>query len=140
MLRDISFAHLSAMNANDLFSFLDEVPGDDAQDDAQEADDEGIDVEMQPESPSRAVLKRKISAQSRSNSPHDRGDADALMQNVENTSGPSAPKKKRANSPKPIVLDDFETEAKREVAASAGFTGGVDTNTRLELRHQVCDY
>lgn len=37
-----------------------------------------------------------------------------------------------------IVLDDFETEAKREVNASAGLTGAqTDPNTRLELRHQV---
>ncbi|KAJ3723458.1 rRNA-processing arch domain-containing protein [Lentinula guzmanii] len=37
----------------------------------------------------------------------------------------------------PVVLDDFETEAKREVAASAGLTGGVEAGSRLELRHQV---
>lgn len=51
--------------------------------------------------------------------------------------GPSVPKKARMASPKPIVLDDFETEAKREVAASAGLTGSVETGTRLELKHQV---
>ncbi|GAW07422.1 antiviral helicase [Lentinula edodes] len=37
----------------------------------------------------------------------------------------------------PVVLDDFETEAKREVAASAGLTGGVEAGSRLELRHQL---
>ncbi|EKM75469.1 hypothetical protein AGABI1DRAFT_46451 [Agaricus bisporus var. burnettii JB137-S8] len=41
-------------------------------------------------------------------------------------------------SPKPIVLDDFETEAKREIAASAGLTGTTtEAGSRLELRHQV---
>ena len=54
-----------------------------------------------------------------------------------NEPGPSVPKKARMASPKPMVLDDFETEAKREVAASAGLTGSVDTGTRLELKHQV---
>lgn len=63
---------------------------------------------------------------------------DVPMQDADNESGPSAPKKTRMASPKPIVLDDFETEAKREVAASAGLTGSVDSGTRLELKHQVC--
>ncbi|KIJ98963.1 hypothetical protein K443DRAFT_103070 [Laccaria amethystina LaAM-08-1] len=40
-------------------------------------------------------------------------------------------------SPAPVVLDDFETEAKREVAASAGLTGAVEAGSRLELKHQV---
>jgi ATP-dependent RNA helicase DOB1 len=59
---------------------------------------------------------------------------------VDNESGPSVPKKPRTASPKPMVLDDFETEAKREVAASAGLTGSVDIGTRLEIRHQVRYY
>lgn len=46
-------------------------------------------------------------------------------------------KKPRTASPKPVVVDEFETEAKREVAASAGLTGGVEAGSRLELRHQV---
>lgn len=37
----------------------------------------------------------------------------------------------------PIVLDEFETEQKREVNASAGLTGQVADTQRLELRHQV---
>ncbi|EJD07908.1 antiviral helicase [Fomitiporia mediterranea MF3/22] len=40
-------------------------------------------------------------------------------------------------SPAPVVVDEFETEAKREVAASAGLTGQVEAGSRLELRHQV---
>lgn len=60
-----------------------------------------------------------------------------IMQDVNNDPGPSAPKRARMASPKPMLLDDFETEAKREVPASAGLTGNVDTGTRLELKHQV---
>jgi ATP-dependent RNA helicase DOB1 len=62
------------------------------------------------------------------------------MHDIDNESGPSLPRKPRMASPKPIVLDDFETEAKREVAASAGLTGSVDVGTRLELKHQVRYY
>ncbi|KDQ52896.1 hypothetical protein JAAARDRAFT_138149 [Jaapia argillacea MUCL 33604] len=41
-------------------------------------------------------------------------------------------------SPKPIVVDEVEIEAKREVAASAGLTGAaVESGSRLELKHQV---
>ncbi|KAF8958427.1 rRNA-processing arch domain-containing protein [Flammula alnicola] len=54
-----------------------------------------------------------------------------------NGAGPSAPKRPRLSSPKPVVLDDFETEAKREVAASAGLTGTAEAGSRLELKHQV---
>ncbi|KAJ7621151.1 rRNA-processing arch domain-containing protein [Roridomyces roridus] len=53
--------------------------------------------------------------------------------------GPSSPKRPRVeDAPNPVVLDDFETEAKREVAASAGLTGSsVESGSRLELKHQV---
>ncbi|KIY70037.1 antiviral helicase [Cylindrobasidium torrendii FP15055 ss-10] len=47
-------------------------------------------------------------------------------------------KKQRLEEPEhPEVLDDFETEAKREVAASAGLQGSVEEGAKLELRHQV---
>ncbi|KAI0036405.1 antiviral helicase [Vararia minispora EC-137] len=44
-----------------------------------------------------------------------------------------------AQEPEPVVLDDFEAEARREVAASAGLTGAADAGagSKLELRHQV---
>ena len=44
-----------------------------------------------------------------------------------------------ASAPVPaVVVDEFETEAKREVAASAGLTGTTETaGSRLELRYQV---
>jgi len=46
-------------------------------------------------------------------------------------------KKARVSSPVPVVIDEFETEAKREMAASGGLTGSVEDGSKLELRHQV---
>ncbi|KAF8551605.1 antiviral helicase [Imleria badia] len=46
-------------------------------------------------------------------------------------------KRPRAASPVPVVVDEFQTEAKREMAASGGLTGPVEEGSRLELRHQV---
>ena len=57
-----------------------------------------------------------------------------------NEAGPSEPKKPRLASPNPVVVDEVEIEAKREVAASAGLTGAVEAGSRLELRHQVSTY
>ena len=98
------------MNSNDLFSFLHEQQGDDS-------DDEPMDVETNPP----VISKRKV-------------DISPDEENLQ----VSAPKKQRLSSPKPVVLDDFETEAKREVATSAGLTGAAETGSRLELKHQVC--
>jgi ATP-dependent RNA helicase DOB1 len=99
------------MDSN-LFSFLDETQeGDDG-------DHESMDVEMN----SPVINKRK---------------ADTLLGADEQNDQVSAPKKQRLSSPKPVVLDDFETEAKREIAASAGLTGAAETGSRLELKHQV---
>ncbi|KIM76880.1 hypothetical protein PILCRDRAFT_825880 [Piloderma croceum F 1598] len=109
------------MNSNDLFSFLDDVPmGDD--------NDESIDEEIQEVEP-RIPKKRKA------NIPAELVSSNGDL--MDNEPGPSAQKKPRMASPKPVVVDEFETEAKREVAASAGLTGGVEAGLRLELRHQV---
>jgi ATP-dependent RNA helicase DOB1 len=100
------------MNSNDLFSFLDET---------QEGDDSDHDEPMDIETNAPAMNKRKV-------------DIDPDEENLQ----VSSPKKQRLSSPKPVVLDDFETEAKREVATSAGLTGAAETGSRLELKHQVC--
>jgi ATP-dependent RNA helicase DOB1 len=100
------------MNSNDLFSFLDETQGGDDSD-----HDEPMDIETNPP----AISKRKV-------------DVGSDEENLQ----VSAWKKQRLSSPKPVVLDDFETEAKREVATSAGLTGAAETGSRLELKHQVC--
>ena len=118
------------MNSNDLFSFLDEGV----------EDDEANDVSMEDvaaQSTSKAHQKRKANTPPMANS--------SDMQTVNgnevdintNGAGPSVPKKPRLSSPKPVILDDFETEAKREVAADAGLTGAADAGSRLELKHQV---
>lgn len=100
------------MNSNDLFSFLDET-----QEGADSDHDELMDIENAP-----AINKRKV---------------DILLGPDDENVQVSAPKKQRISSPKPVVLDDFETEAKREVATSAGLTGVAETGSRLELKHQV---
>ena len=96
------------MNSNDLFSFLEEETVQDEQD------------AMVVDQPTH---KRKADQ--------------PLDDSLPNDPGPSSPKRPRMASPAPVVLDDFETEAKREVAASAGLTGAVEAGSRLELKHQV---
>lgn len=54
--------------------------------------------------------------------------------------GQSNGKRARVGSPIPIVLDEFETEAKREVEASAGLTGGeIAAGQTISLIHQASD-
>ena len=94
----------------DLFSFLDDAP---------------MEV-VEQEAPS--VPKKRKTEKNESISPINHSEP-----------GPSVQKKKRLASPNPVVVvvDEFETEAKREVAAIAGLTGGVEAGSRLELKHQV---
>ncbi len=117
------------MSGTDLFSFLD-APADDSDDvEIEDATEQG------QENDQPAILKRK--AASPSPAPVDQnGDTD--MDNDAQLDGNGPTKRPRMGSPNPIVLDDFETEAKREVAASAGLTGATtEAGSRLELRHQV---
>ena len=150
------------MNSNDLFSFLDETQeGDDSDHndpmDVEEssaisklskrkADTQDSDHD-EPKNPAiNKLSKGEVDTQEGDDSNHyeprdvetnpivnklSKRKADTLSEEV------STPKKQRLSSPKPVVLDDFETEAKREVAASAGLMGTVETGSRLELRHQV---
>ncbi|KAF7979355.1 hypothetical protein HWV62_42795 [Athelia sp. TMB] len=109
------------MNSADLFSFLEDEPMDAQIDEAF--------VEKSESDHSKAVRKRKaqlVDLTSLSN-----GDLNS------NEPGPSTQKKPRMASPLPVVVDEFETEASREVEASAGLTGGVEAGSRLELKHQV---
>ncbi|KAJ2927963.1 hypothetical protein H1R20_g9130, partial [Candolleomyces eurysporus] len=110
--------------STDLFSFL-----DDNNDDTIQGQDEPMDVEEVKTN--QQPLKRKAA------SPIDTSNAgEDTKDDPEEDALPL--KRLKINVPKPIVLDDFETEAKREVAASAGLTGGtVESGSRLELRHQV---
>lgn len=116
---------ISTMDSNDLFSFLDEVP--------QENEDENEQNSMQMDvEPVQSMATHKRRAESPAVTAQDGQHFDEP--------GPSVPKRPRIVPPNPIVLDDFETEAKREVAVSAGLTGSVDPGARLELKHQVCSY
>ncbi|KAI0071344.1 P-loop containing nucleoside triphosphate hydrolase protein [Panus rudis PR-1116 ss-1] len=118
------------MASNDLFSFLDE--------NAQEPElneesyyEAHMDVDGQKTSESDsadASRKRKVDPAQ---------DEDAVQSAAENEAGPSVPKKPRMASPQPVVVDEVEIEAKREVPVSAGLQGTVDAGAHLELRHQV---
>ncbi len=108
------------MDSNDLFSFLNEAPPTDFTQDA--------DGDTQMHSASK---KRKVTTPDAAEVNGTSADSPS------NEAGPSEPKKPRLASPNPIVVDEVEIEAKREVAASAGLTGAVEAGSRLELRHQV---
>lgn len=116
------------MNSNDLFSFLDEAPPEIDETEPHDAmqTDEHIDVPR----------KRKVDNEDGPAPPHSNG-LDPADEN--NEAGPSEPKKPRMSSPNPMVTDEVEIEAKREVAASAGLqnSSSVEEGSPLELRHQV---
>ena len=113
------------MDSNDLFSFLDEAP---LKAESPQADG---DIPTQEPEPSNDVLPKKRKA----SPPTEPSNGETTPPSGE--AGPS-PKKPRLASPNPMVVDEVEIEAKREVAASAGLTGAVEAGSRLELRHQVC--
>ncbi|KAG8221584.1 putative ATP-dependent RNA helicase [Butyriboletus roseoflavus] len=111
--------------APDLFSFLDNAPPED------ESDNEAL-VDETPIPPSVPV---STSGQKRKSSP---GNADLGWLPPASGEVVERPvKRSRAASPVPVVVDEFQTEAKREMAASGGLTGLVEEGSRLELRHQV---
>ena len=112
------------MHSNNLFSFLEEPEDDESHNDGE------MEVDV-PTQSFKSLQKRKA------DSPPVNPEQANRHPGEEDGAGPSDPKKQRISSPKPVVLDDFETEAKREVAASAGLTGTAEAGSRLELRHQV---
>ncbi|KAL7284265.1 hypothetical protein ACG7TL_001547 [Trametes sanguinea] len=120
------------MDSNDLFSFLDDTPQK-----AESSQDANGDVQMKLRSEVQAAngTARKRKAVT----PPKPMDVDARNgESSANDAGPSEPKKPRIEAPpNPMVVDEVEIEAKREVAASAGLTGAVEAGSRLELRHQV---
>jgi ATP-dependent RNA helicase DOB1 len=117
---------------SNLFSFLDDSIAEDDLD-GSEHDVKNMDGEERPIYPSK---KRKVGVENLK-SPRHTGDGDGQSEDVQDEQGPSSPKRPRVASPKPVVVDEFETEGKREVVASAGLTDGVEPGSRLELRHQV---
>lgn len=118
------------LSSMDLFSFLEDGPQE------NEVVQDGA---MDREPPSESTRKRKVASPERENSPRINNDAthtNGSAKNGEPEAGPSS-KRPRVGSPKPMVVDEVEIEAKREVAASAGLTGAVEAGSRLELKHQV---
>lgn len=113
------------MDSNDLFSFLDPGAADDVEDEEMDQDAPQSIVTRTENAPQ----KRKASTQPSNGLRNDDG-------NEADDPGPST-KKPRIAPANPVLLDEFETEAKREVAASAGLTGGVEAGSKLELRHQA---
>ena len=110
------------MDSTDLFSFLEQAP------DALEKDLGEVDMADIP------TLKRKASPSVEQ--PVQNG---GLSRSGEDGAGSPSHKKQRFASPGPIVLDEVEVEAKREIRVSAGLMSAEtdETGPRLELRHQA---
>jgi len=122
------------MTSNDLFSFLDN------DNDTDNSDSEIASNVMQVDSVSHAELTRTPPQSSERSVP-----PPELKRRIKSPplSEDELPSKRQrleissATAPA-VVVDEFETEAKREIAASAGLTGATEVSgSRLELRHQV---
>lgn len=110
------------MDSAHLFSFLEQAP------DALEKGLDEVDMSDVP------IRKRKASTSLEQ--PVQNGEP---SHPGENGVGSPSYKKQRFTSPAPIVLDEVEVEAKREVKVSAGLMGAEtdEVGLRLELRHQA---
>jgi ATP-dependent RNA helicase DOB1 len=122
------------MASDDPFSFLDGAPSDD--EDLSE-NENGDNVPMTVDSPpaaAQATSAEQISDAKRRRTDAEDGGAHAAKKVRVDGDAPVA-----ATAPEPVVVDEFEAEAKREVEASAGLTGAADAGpgSKLELRHQV---
>ena len=125
------------MTSGDLFSFLDN------DNDSENSDSEPPSNVMQVDSVPRTGLPHASTLSNK------RSITSSELEVWIKSPPPSPPsedgppsKKKRldiASSSVPaVVVDEFETEAKREVAASAGLTGATEmAGSRLELRYQA---
>ena len=122
------------MSSNDLFSFLDD--NHDSGNSDSEISPNAMQVDKDPARVPTPSNKRSAEAAPK---PQKRLNSPASSPPLED--GPPS-KRKRLEVPSAsapaVVVDEFETEAKREVAASAGLTGATDAaGLRLELRYQV---
>ena len=110
------------MDSTLLFSFLEQAP------DALEKDLDEVDMVDVPR------LKRKASPSVEQ--PVQNGEP---SHSVLARAGSPSHKKQRFASPGPIVLDEVEVEAKREIKVSAGLMSAEtdETGPRLELKHQA---
>jgi ATP-dependent RNA helicase DOB1 len=126
------------MTSRDLFSFLDSQDHD-----SEASDSEIVSNAMQVDSSLRSQLARAPTPSDKriTNSPRSRKriKSPSLSPPLEDRP-PSKQKRLEVSSASvpAVVVDEFETEAKREVAASAGLTGATEiAGSRLELRHQA---
>ncbi len=120
------------MTSNDLFSFLDDNHDSGNSDSEITPDAMQVDKELaRASAPSNERSAEPPKPQTRVKSPASSPPPEDDPPSKRKRLGPSA-------SAPAVVVDEFETEAKREVAASAGLTGATDAaGLRLELRHQV---
>ena len=135
------------MQTDELFAFLDEdenssrpSPLEFVPDEVDMDDDESLPPKMRKKKrkAAEAAMAAEALETGSGNSPNSVSISQTLqIRGSETEDVPPASKKPRLASPKPVVVDEFQTEAKREVAASAGLTGTVEAGQRLELRHQV---
>ncbi|THH17164.1 hypothetical protein EW146_g3591 [Bondarzewia mesenterica] len=119
------------MGTDDLFSFLDEDTA------VEQEKDEGmvVDTPLLPSASTSASETRKRKAEPANG--HESENAISPMEGVE-AEMVAAKKPRIEPAPQPVVVDEFETEAKREVTASAGLTDSTEAlGSRLELKHQV---
>ena len=115
----------------DLFSFLDDSPQENAPQESE--NDMVIDV---PKPGANGSRKRKAESSVTSPGP---SKSPAILEDGAANSLSKKARVQAVSAPQPLVVDQFETEAKREVAASAGLMGAVEiAGSRLELKHQVC--
>ncbi|KAH9055150.1 rRNA-processing arch domain-containing protein [Lactarius deliciosus] len=120
------------MTSNDLFSFLDdnhESGNSDSESDVMQVDNTELACAPTPSNKRSAEppkSRERVKSPASSPPPEDGPPSKRKRLEVPSASAPA------------VVVDEFETEAKREVAASAGLTGATDAaGLRLELRHQV---
>jgi ATP-dependent RNA helicase DOB1 len=125
------------MTSKDLFSFLDHDH------DSEASDSEIASNAMQVDGSPRSQLARAPTPPDKhsANSPGPRKRIKSPSLSPPPEDGPPSKRKRfevpSASAPA-VVVDEFETEAKREVAASAGLTGATEiAGSRLELRHQA---
>ena len=123
------------MASNDLFSFLNN------DNDSENSDSETISDAMQVDGAPRPELARASTPSNKRSLTPELGTRIKSSPLSSREYGPPS-KRKRPETPSSsapaVVVDEFETEAKREVAASAGLTGATETaGSRLELRHQA---
>lgn len=129
---------------DDLFSFLNEQEApddDDIEEDETPGETESAMV-VDATNGSSSHLKRKVEDVDATEGPtHNNGGKEGGTGNededMDEDDDHASKKPRLVDAPNPVVVDEFETEAKREVAASAGLTGAVEAGTRLELKHQV---